>query len=178
MTRSIAPLYACTLIPSFFLSLVSNLWVGVSAYMTLVQTVENPKGLSWQICPRVVPRMLRHIITVLRVMWLPWWAQPQRKVWLLKGPPMSKFFQLNLRTFHCFFSSVFVVDKNGVDYAAQSYQYSGLPRTSLKGLNPDLKVPWHKIFSIGPALRLCLFIVLMCLHVWDGSCPASHAIFF
>ena len=40
----------------------------------LVQTAESPKGLS---------------------------VQPQRKVWLPKGPPFGKFSRQTLRTFHC-----------------------------------------------------------------------------
>ena len=47
---------------------------------TLVQTVESPKGLSGNICPREVPRV----------------------IWLSEGPTVGKFSIQSLRTFHCF----------------------------------------------------------------------------
>ena len=58
---------------------------------TLVQTVKSSKGLSGQICPREVPRVIR----------LSQGAQPRGKVWLPERPPVGKFFRQTLRTFHC-----------------------------------------------------------------------------
>ena len=43
-----------------------------------------------------------------------------------QGSSYEQIFSVKPEDFALFFSSVFVVDKNGVDYAAQSCQYSGL----------------------------------------------------
>ena len=52
-------------------------------WLTMVQTVKSPKGLSGIICPWEVARVIR----------LSRGAQPRGKVWLPEGSPVGKFFR-------------------------------------------------------------------------------------